>query len=950
MTPEPRSIKSLQRFWHDRTHQGQHRACMGWLALALVMALCMARIGFDWARAGAAFLLLWGLLPLVLNRLWLRRSSQDESYVMRATLLKTEPKLGQATLRALHLAKRTKRRDDTGSADLADLHIQRLLARAAASRIEQEADKHGIRWAAVGLLCVLTALVVVAQEPLRLLEGLDVALSSSDVAPVPIRYLESEQLIVTPPAYLQRERDPIRPYFPAAVPVGSRLELRASPRYADRTLVLSDGSTETTFQKDGDGNLVARWTLRRDSRLVVAAKFGQVRIEQPLHLELQTIEDYRPKVHIEGAPKTVRLLDSPRIPIHWQARDDHQITEVVLVLRAGERVERRRLSKPQSGGRVDRGGTDLLASDSFLQKSHVPIEVSVQARDNNGVAGPQWGRSQSILVIPPDIAELEAMRYAALVRGRNAVTDLLAARLQLPTPTRAEVAAYRKQQIDAHRKAIAVVHTALKSNFGNLRVRGTIAALIRAQLERLAAPLRKTGYNPHLALLRATEKALLALDSGVRAIGQHDVRMAATKLADVAEGVAAAIAKSHGSDRQRVERQLSANLQVLEAGGRNLLLLGRLGLDLGEIVANGLRRIRRAWSANDTHHAKLAAKDLALRLRQPNPSFASSGSGGGHGHGGVEAGGAPQPGSGPASDAADQAKGAEQALEQLRQEHAAEMAQVERTLEKATSPKQRQALRQHLKETAKEMRRIAQQLPKQADQPGSSAGEGSQGRSLAEGAAASLERGKLGEAAKQGAAALQALERAERAGRDGRGGASDRAAGRLAGRARSDLKALLEEVKRQRKAMQRDASDKAADKLSEAAKREEKLAERAQALHQRSAASEAPLPRRLLEQLRKAAQRMAGAAKALKGKRGSEGLEKQRQAQRLLEMSQPEGDPNPGNNDGDGKDFSQGANVPDQKRNAAADRFRERVTKGLNRRVPPHLKGALRRYAEGLLR
>lgn len=277
------------------------------------------------------------------------------------------------------------------------------------------------------------------------------------------------------------------------------------------------------------------------------------------------------------------------------------------------------------------------------------------------------------------------------------------------------------------------------------------------------------------------------------------------------------------------------------------------------------------------------------------------------------------------------------------------MAQVERMLDKATTPQQRQALRQQLRQTAKQMRRIAEKLPKGADEPGSSAGEGSQGRSLAQGAAASLERGKLGEAAKQGAAALKALERAERAGREGRS-RNDLAAGRVAGRARSELKALLDEVERRRKELQQQASEKTADQLREAAKREQKLAERARALHKKSQTSNAPLPRRLLKQLREAAEKMAGAAKSLGRKRGSEALEQQRLAQRLLEMSQPEGDPNPGNNDGDGKDFSRRADVPDEQRNAAADRFRERVTKGLNRQVPPHLKDALRRYAKGLLR
>jgi hypothetical protein len=48
--------------------------------------------------------------------------------------------------------------------------------------------------------------------------------------------------------------------------------------------------------------------------------------------------------------------------------------------------------------------------------------------------------------------------------------------------------------------------------------------------------------------------------------------------------------------------------------------------------------------------------------------------------------------------------------------------------------------------------------------------------------------------------------------------------------------------------------------------------------------------------------------------------------------------------------MAQDTDVPDQSETPEADQFRKRVTDGLRGDVPPHLRDAMRRYAEGLLR
>ena len=44
------------------------------------------------------------------------------------------------------------------------------------------------------------------------------------------------------------------------------------------------------------------------------------------------------------------------------------------------------------------------------------------------------------------------------------------------------------------------------------------------------------------------------------------------------------------------------------------------------------------------------------------------------------------------------------------------------------------------------------------------------------------------------------------------------------------------------------------------------------------------------------------------------------------------------------------AEAPEESRDERADAFRKRVTDGLGKDAPPHLKEALKKYTEGLLR
>src|SRR6185369_12349042 len=107
------------------------------------------------------------------------------------------------------------------------------------------------------------------------------------------------------------------------------------------------------------------------------------------------------------------------------------------------------------------------------------VEVTVEARDNDVVAGPKWGKSPAIIVILPQIGEPEAMRYAALSAARDALTDLVAKRLAEKVAARKAAGkkpakpakledpkAHVAREIAAQQEAEAAVSAALAGQFG----------------------------------------------------------------------------------------------------------------------------------------------------------------------------------------------------------------------------------------------------------------------------------------------------------------------------------------------------------------------------------------------------------------------------------------------------------------------------------------------------
>ncbi|WP_437570454.1 DUF4175 family protein [Sorangium sp. So ce542] len=945
------SIARLRSIWDAEVDPSARRALTAAAFAGLFGAAHVARVGSPLARglAGAGLALL--LAAIVARVVLARRRRGDARRTVREIVGRTDEALGAATLRALSLVDRAAADDRVGSPELAGLHLRRLLGRASRARILARAQRSAARWASAGLGLGLAALAAAAIDPPRVVEGLDVLAARGGEAPLDLLWLEEVEMTATPPEYLHEGAEVLLPFATTMQPRGTVITVRGRPVRAGRALVLTDGGAEVPFVDDGKGGVIAHYTLGDSTTLQAAARFGQVRVRQADAQRVVSIPDDAPRVTLEGAPRTVRLLDEPSIPLRYEITDDHGLREVDLVLRAGAKEERRVLSRPAGDAKIDRGGYELKARDPFFRRTYVPIEVRIEARDNDPIEGPKWGRSEAIVVIPPQVGEPEARRYAALAKARDALTDLLADRIGQRTPEAGGAAAHAAHEAEAQATAKAEVERALSADYGGLRVRGRVASLARGQLARLdealAAERKSTTRAAHQKLLDETEGALLAFDAGLRGLGVRDARAVAQRLADVAdEAAAAAELLRGGGDRESSEVRLEAAVTVLGGGGVELRKLGELGLDLGEIVASDLRRVARARGAVDWAHAELAARDLAARLRRPDPSF------GGGGRGGVESGaprGGPDPGE--ASRADESVAQSERELEDLARDHAAETNAVAEELMRASRPEDVAALREEAKRRAEAIREAVQELPRPGGAPGSAESAAAAGREQAEAMAGALEQGRLEEAVESGQGAARSLGEAKRLGAQGGGFFPEERAGREAGEAQQALArelAWAEEAVRQ---LRQAASERAREGLARSSQREGSLADRARELRRRGEQGDGRMPEEMLERLEEAEQAMRDAQRALSEGEGEQGNERQRDAQRLLEMSRSDDQSQDGDAESEGnRDMARKADIPDKDKHKGPEEFRRRVLEGLGSASEPRLREAVKRYAEGLLK
>ncbi|HXN32061.1 MAG TPA: DUF4175 domain-containing protein, partial [Polyangiaceae bacterium] len=902
-----------------------------------------------------------------------RRLRQPDR-IVRRLVHRAAPESADRAIRALSLIGRGgEARADGTSAALARLHVARALAQLPAEQIIDRAARTAARLsgaALVGLVCVLATVVARAWS---LLEGADVLAARRGTAPLPMQWLDDVDVVARPPDYLRETERHGLAFVSLGLPYGTLITVKGVPLHTGRRLLLSDGTTEVPFVEDGSGAVVARWQVTESTSLRVVARFGDVTIAGAEALTVQSVADSPPIVRLDGAPRQVLLVEQGGgdIPIKYEATDDHGLREVHLVLRSGTREERRVLARLDSETRTDKGGYVLKLRDAFLKKSHVPIEVTVEAKDNDPLTGPKWGASPAIVLVPPNVGEPESLRLDALRRLRDQLIDSLAWRLSNHPPNAVPNRnAFLAEETKRAGETDAVVAQTLAQAYAGIRVPIRSRATLLAQQQAVRKAVDRETTQPsaatHAEVVKTTERFALVVDAVSRGLGLRDSRDSALQLADVADDLAMGAAQEQHPDRGSADRPgrgqplMDAATTVLTGGAQAMKRLGALGRDLGEIVDADLLRVKRSREAADLAHAELAARDLAARLREPDPSFGARG--GDVGRAGGESGGAratPGDEEAPPEDVDRAFQEAAKDVEQLAQDHAGEVAKMDQALAGATSDDETEQLRQDSRRHAEAIREAASGLPSVGNGSDSWTSKGAAARELAEQMARSLEQARAGDALQSGRSALGALDEAKKMLQ--RGGWIQDPSGdgqRRVESARRTLDAEEKWVEHRLEQIRKQASQRARKQLEQGGDEEEKLADRARDLAQQGR-EHGSLPQKAVDSIGDAERAARQAAEALREGDGEKGVDRQHEAQRSLEAAneqlreEDEGSESPSAESPEDHQSHSNAsrgwgNVP--KPGKGPDEFRRRVVRGLGQPTSGALRDAVRRYAEGLLR
>jgi hypothetical protein len=946
MTPkEPlRAILELGRLARAKLDPAARFLFASAALAALVAAGFVARRGTLEMRALAASFVIGAVLSYLARWLVWRRDLGRRDRLVRRVVLGADRVAGERVLRALALDEHAKVDPKIGSPELASLHLARVVGRIPTKAVERASERTGQRYRMAGFLLIFAGSVGFLASPAFVAEGLDVLVARRGVAPIDMSFVESLQVVSQPPPYLRsldRRIDPSAAYFE---PQGSTIVVRGEPTRPGRRLVLTDGKKEIPFTEDATLGVVARYTLIADAEIRIAARFGDVLIHDPQPIRLRSAPDLPPAVVLEGAPRTVPLGELHRLELRYGVSDDHGLREIDLVLRSGGQEERRVLEKLDGQARVTQGAQAVDMRDPFLRRMFLPVTLTIEAKDTNSLGAAPWGKSLAITVTPPPVGEPEAARYQALSGVRGSIVDFYAWLVEADPKAKDHEKEFRRRRAEA---ALALM--SLGSTTGGrpatLGVPPGVGAFMLGQVRRLEKP--RAGVTKR----QAVEGVVLAVDAAVRSVGTRDAQSVAKRLGDVAEEAAEGFKEARETERRdRGRARATTALELLDAGAKNLLVLDELGADLGSVTEGELRRIRRAQAANSFLHAELAARHLAARLRRPTPSFGSAG-------GGVEGGdrgSAPDQSESP-SEADREFDELADELESLVREHGALIEQVEHDLEEAERAAGTEELRREAAERAAALREAVERLPGSGAREGSGRAAAALAREHARAMADRLEQLEFGKAVESGKTSRGLMDEAKRKA-ESPSETSDLMDPTLlegAQRSLSEQLAWAEQAEQRKRAA---AEQQSRERLREASERERSIERRLDELRKRGEKGEASLPEEFVGLLDQAGSEMRDAARELGAGSGERGLERQREAQRLLEQSDAgnmssseDGNRRDGQGtSGKGK-MGGKADVPRADDKRRAEDFRRRVLDGLGRERGGRLSPAIERYAEGLL-
>ena len=942
--PQRDVIEGFRSAFWDQVGPPLRRLTLVGVLAAIMFGALIARVGTPWARGCA-----WGLVfvtGLCLAVFHFRRARQARDYrrVLSQIVLRCDRDAGRQALRAVRMQERSLRDEYSGSPVLAQNYVERSFSNVSMQKIESRGRRRGQIFDAIVFAGLLASGTLAVTDGHHILEGCNVALARHARAPIPMFWLSVDSVSAQPPAYLRMSEHSLLFGSRVAEPLGTRLWFRGVPIHSGVTLILTSGTDAVEFEPSADGELVARWTVNRSERLRVAARLGQVTIEQGDELIIDAETDTPPTVELDNTSRTVRLSQVDRVELFYRAKDDHGLRQIDLVMRSSDREERRPLMRLDGQHREQQGSHALSVTDPFLHNAQLPVQLRIEARDDNTLTENNWGHSDWLILDPPSPGEVENARLTLLDSIRGALIDWLAPEIvRDKDPTNSPPV-----DVELGRRAIHELDLALAEGHGAWDWPAPFELLLRAQQEKL-----KLIVQSRTSSVQTIERATLSVDAAVHSLAERDAQTVAHYLAELADDIARGARQVSSSEKKAAGiRRVDEAAHVLFSGGQQLAILGNLGADLSGIVRATLSRIGRARSAEDFTHVELAAEYLSARLRRPLPSAgATQASGVEAGVGGKGRTSRTQPS---ASDADVHIERLLLELQQLKEEHKSGLDLLERTLKGAEADAQLEESRSSAKQRAEGLRHLAEHLPNLGAEPESARSSEVVAREQTLGMAESIARRAFEDALKRGRAARDAANEALiRAAREPDHSKVDEKTLRSLS-AELDAQSQYLEQALQRARLQADRT--ATGQLRDQVDKERQLAKRARVLANREKRSDAVIPDSMRLALDRASGLMDQASDSLQHSDGDRALDHEQRAQALLDQFDEKPNHGSSGRDGDVSARDKGASHTEQGTITptgdpqAAAAFRRRVQQGLSQEVQGELGSTIRRYAEGLLR
>lgn len=373
------------------------------------------------------------------------------------------------------------------------------------------------------------------------------------------------------PAYMQ-EPDEVLPGSSGDVtaPRGTEVVVEGRTDRAVERASLLIGETETAAEVKDQRVVVARFVVKDNDAYrfridPVGSGIGAGPELDPVAHKITVRADSAPNVILEepAEDRVVKLAES--IPLSFSAKDDVGVTRFRVVVRrqGSARMPFAKELLEVPGGLREARGTGSLRIDETGARPGDRLSVYVEAYDNDEIAGPKAGRSQTRVLTVYSAAEQHRTVIARLEDVLGRMVESLGDELEAPVAELGPELDDTKRALDRHRQ-IGEHHKAMTKSLDD-------ALLALAEDEMAPAPTRRALANMKWNVHRAVDAKAAALKT-------------ATAVMDTAAGLNAAIRGRLGLEQRTLVNRLEQDVLYLED------LLNRERIAEARQIAEDLKR------------------------------------------------------------------------------------------------------------------------------------------------------------------------------------------------------------------------------------------------------------------------------------------------------------------------------------------------------------------------